>query len=190
MAFMSRVGVRDDRHSRVHEASGSLARGPLVTDTAFPLGPGPPGAPGWDSPKPEVGDKRLVARWGQAGLWQRTPCRVKSVLMGDTVGGQQLKSCRGRDGAWEGTFWKWSRALLASLVPSWREGGPETLPSASVPRHWGGSRVLRATVLVSSRSYSTTDGPQCLSCPLSTVTGPWTNLTLCQREGKAGPWME
>ena len=127
----------------------------------------------------------LSQRSGTRGWWRggtrlgygRENPVVSSVLMGDFIEGQQLKSCKGWVGAWEGTFWKWSQALLASLVQSWREWETETLPSASVPSHWGGSRVLRGTVLVTCRSYSTTDGPVHLSCPLSTVTGPWKNLT-------------
>ena len=193
VAFMSRVGIRDGCHSWVRWCTkhwvGAWPGDPWWPTLLSHLRPGPPGAPMWDSPEPKVRDKRLVVRQDQAGVWQRKPCSVVCPD-GGLIEGQQLKSCKGRVGAWEGTFWKWSQALLASLVQSWREWGTETLPSASGPSHWGGSRVLRGTVLVTCRFYSTTDGPVHLSCPLSTVTGPWKNLTLCQREGKAGSWME
>lgn len=98
-AFMSPVGIRDECHSRVRWCTkhwvGAWPGDPWWPTLLSHLGP--PGAPVWDPPEPEVRDKRLVARWGQAGVWQRKPCRVKSVLVGDIIGGQQLKSCRGGD---------------------------------------------------------------------------------------------
>ena len=193
VAFMSRVGIRDECHSWVRWCTkhwvGAWRGDPWWPTLLSHLGPGL---------QEHQRETLLSQRSGTRGWWRggtrlgygRENPVVSSVLMGDFIEGQQLKSCKGWVGAWEGTFWKWSEALLASLVQSWREWETETLPSASVPSHWGGSRVLRGTVLVTCRSYSTTDGPVHLSCPLSTVTGPWKNLTLCQREGKAGPWME
>ena len=133
----------------VRKASGSLARAPLVTDTASHRGLGPPGAPGWDSPEPEVGDKRLVARRGQAGVWQGTPCRVKSVLMGDIGGGQQLKSCRGPVGAGRGRS---GNGLGPCGLPWSQAGGGGTRDSAlcfgAPPLRW--KQSPEATVLVTA----------------------------------------
>lgn len=84
-----------------------------MTDTAFPP---------WASqehqcgtpPEPEVRD-RVGGKVKQAQEYVKTPGQV--CPGGGHHGGQQLKSCR------EGTFWKWSQALLTSLVPKLAGGG-------------------------------------------------------------------
>ena len=75
------------------------------------------------------------------------------------------------------------------LGPKLAEGGQRLCPllrwpATAVEAESWGCRPCH------SRSHSAAGGPQRLSRPLCTVTGPWTNPTLCQREGKAGPWME
>ena len=90
-----------------------------------------------------------MARRGQAGVWQGTPCRVKSVLMGDIGGGQQLKSCRGPVGAGRGRS---GNGLGPCGLPWSQAGGGGTRDSAlcfgAPPLRW--KQSPEATVLVTA----------------------------------------
>lgn len=191
VASVNHVSTGSDHHSRVRQAHKAEPWSPTLLSHLC-----------WDSR-----DKRwmtLECRCGSGsgvGVRKRKPCSVRSVLTGAVLGGREPESCRGQVGGWEQTFWKWPWALQAFLVQSWG-GGWETLPSASLPGHQGGNRLLRGPSLASAdhhgrpwaffrpslHSHRTLELDKCDPLPEGRKVGAQARLWLCPHSAWQGTW--
>ena len=171
VASVNQVSTRSDHHSRVRRVHKAEPWWPMLLSHLC-----------WDSRG--KGWMTLECRRGfgsGVGVRQRKPCSARSVLTGTSWGARNQKAVGDK---WESGS-RHSGNGLGPCSLSWSKAGwmgGRVCP----PPHSGWKQTPAGTLNGTSRPYSTMNGPEHPSGPLSTVTGPWswTNVTLCQRAGK------
>ena len=165
VASMNQVSTRSDHHSWVRRAHKAEPWWPTLLSHLC-----------WDSRGKGWMTLECKRGFGSGvGVQQRKPCSVRSVLTGMSWGAGSQKAVGDK---WEaGSTLGMALGPAAFLGPKLGGVGGRLCP----PPHSGWKQTPAGTLLGTRRPYSTMNGPEHPSGPLSTVTGPWswTNMTLC-----------